>query len=93
MCQGDEIYQIKYTYTLANVTKTSNDSDLSCKHDIRGTLDAIDERLAAAVVVVELGLGNRVVDVDGRNLELALTEHLVQMVNTGGGLLGETTNA
>ena len=44
------------TYTLANVTETSDDSDLASKHDIRGTLDAIDERFTAAVVVIELRL-------------------------------------
>lgn len=42
--------------------------------------------------LTELGLGNRVVDVDGRNLELALSEGLVEMVNAGGGLLRNTTD-
>jgi len=41
-------------------------------------------------VVVELGLGNRVVDVDGGDLELAVTEELVKVVDTGGGLLRDT---
>ena len=81
-----------YTYTLANITEASNDGDLTGKHDIGGTLDTIDERLAASVVVVELRLGDGVVNVDGRDLELAVTEHLVEVVNTGCSLLGETAD-
>ena len=81
-----------YTYTLANITEASNDSDLTSKHDIGGTLDTIDEGLAASVVVVELGLGNGVIDVNGRNLELAVTESLVQVVDTSGGFLRDTAN-
>lgn len=32
-------------------------------------------------------LGDRVVDVDGWDLQLTLLQHLVQVVDTGGGLL------
>jgi hypothetical protein len=99
------------THALADITETGDDSDLAGKHDIGGTLDTVDEGLAAAVlkhhrehnadarvvssrrrthVVVELGLGDRVVDVDGGDLELAVTEQLVEVVDTGGGLLGDT---
>lgn len=80
------------TYTLADITETGDDSDLASKHDVRRTLDTVDEGFAAAVVVVKLGLGDRVVDVDGRDLELAIPEGLVEVVNTGGGLLGEAAN-
>lgn len=76
--------------TLADITVTSDDSDLTSDHDIGGTLDTIDKGLTAAVKVVELGLGDTVVNVDGGNLELVLLEHLVEVVNTGGGLLGDT---
>ena len=80
----------KFTYTLAHVSEASDDSDLASKHDIGGTLDAVDEGLAAPVVVVELGLGDGVVDVDGGDLELAVAEGLVEVVDTGGGLLRDT---
>lgn len=40
------------TYALSNITETGDDGDLSSKHDIGSTLDAIDERLATAVVVI-----------------------------------------
>ena len=78
------------TYSLANVTETSNDGNLTSKHDIGSALDTIDKGFTATIVVVELGLGHRVVNVDGGNLEFALTEGLVQVVNTGGGLLRNT---
>jgi len=41
-------------------------------------------------VVVELGLGDRVIHVDSRDLELAIAEHLVEVVDTGGRLLRNT---
>ena len=79
--------------TLTDVTVTGNDTDLTGNHDIGSTLDTVNERLTATVQVVELGLGDRVVDVDGRDGQLLLAEHLVEVVDTGGGLLGETVAA
>ena len=79
--------------TLTDVTETGNDSDLTGNHDIGSTLDTVDERLTAAVQVVELGLGNGVVDVDGGNEELALLEHAVEVVDTGSSLLRKTVAA
>lgn len=73
--------------TLTDITVSGNDGDLTGDHDIGGALDSVNEGLTASVEVVELGLGNRVVDVDGGDLELVLLEHLVQVVDTGGGLL------
>jgi hypothetical protein len=80
------------TCSLADVTEPSNNSDLSSKHDIGGTLDSVDEGFAASVVVVELGLGDGVIDVDGGDLELSVTECLVEVVNTSGSLLRDTTD-
>ena len=82
-----------FTYSFANISVASNNGNLASKHDVSGTLDTIDERFAAAVVVVKLGLGDRVVDVNGGDLELAITESLVQVMNTGGGFLRNTVNA
>lgn len=81
------------TYALSNVTESSNNGDLSSKHDIGSTLDSIDEGLAASVVVVELALGDRVVNVDSGDLEPVLLVHTVEVMNTGGGLFGETSDA
>ncbi|KAH6604358.1 hypothetical protein Trco_007804 [Trichoderma cornu-damae] len=74
---------------LADIAEAGNDSDLAGNHDIGGTLDSVNQRLAAAVQVVKLGLGDAVVDVDGRDQQLALLEHAVQVVDAGGGLLGD----
>ena len=38
-------------------------------------------------------LGDRVVDVDGWDLEFAVLQHLVQVVDTSGGLLGDTDDS
>lgn len=82
---------------LTDITETGDDGDLASNHDIGGTLDAVDEGLAAAVKVVELGLGDGVVDVDGGDEETVLLadvlEHAVEVVHTGGGLLGKTVAA
>jgi hypothetical protein len=72
---------------LADITETSNNGDLASNHDIGGTLDTVDERLTAAVQVVELGLGDGVVDVDGGDEETLALEHAVEVVHTGGRLL------
>jgi len=76
--------------TLTDITETSDDSGLTSNHNVGSTLDTVDQRLTAAVKVVKLGLGNTVIDVDGRDLQLVLSEHLVKVVNTGGGLLTQT---
>lgn len=75
---------------LADITVTSDNGNLTSDHDIGGALDTIDEGLTATVQVVELGLGDGVVDVDGGDKELALLEHAVEVVDTSGGLLGQT---
>jgi hypothetical protein len=76
--------------TLSDITETGDNGDLTGNHDIGGTLDTINERLTASVQVVELGLGDRVVDVDGWDEKSALLQHSVQVVDTGGGFLRDT---
>jgi len=80
------------TYTLADITKARNDSHFPSKHDVCGTLDTIDERFTASIVIVKLGFCDRIIDVDGRDLELPLAESLVEMVDTSGSLLRETSD-
>ena len=53
-------------------------TNLSRKHDVCGAFNAIHQGLAAAVQVVKLGLGHRVVHVNSGNLQLPGLEHLVE---------------
>src|SRR3954462_15552635 len=57
---------------LADVAVAEDDGDLAADHDVGRAVDAIDERVPAAVEVVELRLGDGVVDVDRREEQLAL---------------------
>jgi hypothetical protein len=75
---------------LTDITETGDNGDLASNHDIGGTLDTVDKRLTASVKVVELGLGDGVVDVDSGDEETLALEHAVQVVDTGGGLLRDT---
>ena len=63
---------------LADVAVAADDGDLAGEHDVGRAEDAVDERVAAAVEVVELRLRHRVVDVDRREQERALLGHLVE---------------
>ena len=72
----------------ADVAVTADAGDLAGDHHVGGALDAVGERFAAAVEVVELRLGDGVVDVDGGNEKLALLQHLVEAMHAGGRLFG-----
>jgi hypothetical protein len=78
---------------LADVAVAGDDGDLAGDHHVGGALDAVDQRFAAAVEVVELGLGHRVIDVDARELEFAALMHLVQAMDAGGGFLGDALDS
>jgi len=71
------------------ITVAADAGDLAGDHGIGGALQAVGEGFAAAVEVVELRLGDRVVDVDGGDQELALLVELVEAVDAGGGLFGD----
>merc|ERR1719193_1916881 len=77
----------------ADVSVSGDGGDFAGDHDVGGALDAVDQRLAAAVEVVELGLGHRVVDVDGGDHEFALLVQLVKIVDAGGGFFGAALDA
>jgi len=82
-----------HSTSLSNITEASNDSNLTSNHDIGSTLDTIDQGFTATVQVIELGLGNGVVDVDGWDEKTLVLQHLVQVVNTSCGLLRYTVAA
>ncbi len=55
----------------AHISVAADNDDLAGHHNIRRPLDAVRQRLAAAVQVVELRFGHRIVHVDGRKQKLA----------------------
>ena len=75
---------------LAHVAVAADHDHLAGDHHVRGALDAVGQRLAAAVEVIELRLGAGVVDIDGRDKQLAGLLHLVEAVYARSGLLAHT---
>ena len=73
---------------LAHVAVARDDRDLAGDHHVGRALDAVDQRFAAAVEVVELRLRDRVVHVDRGERQLAFLLHLVQALHAGGRLFG-----
>src|SRR5205823_5194946 len=74
---------------LADVAVTADDGDLAADHDVGGAEQAVHQRVAAAVEIVELALGHAVIDVDRREEELAGLLHLVEAVHAGGRLFAD----
>ena len=74
---------------LADIAVAADDGDLARDHHVGRAAHAVDQRVPAAVEVVELRLRDRVVDVDRREQQRAGFGHLVKAVHTGGGLLGD----
>jgi hypothetical protein len=79
--------------SLTDITISTDDSFLTSNHNISGTAKTIRKRVLASVKVIELGLGDRVVDVDGREQEFAVFGHVVKSLHTSGGLLRDTHKA
>ncbi len=77
---------------LAHVAVAGHDSDLAGHHHVRRALDAVDQRFAATVQVVELRLGDGVVHVDAREHEATFLVHLIQAMHAGGRLFGDAAD-
>ena len=78
---------------LADVAVARDERDLAGDHHVGRALDAVDQRLAAAVQVVELRLRDRVVDVDRGEAEAAFLVHLVEALDARRRLLGHALDA
>ena len=78
--------------TLADVAEARDHRDLARHHHVGAAADAVDQRLAAAVEIVELGLGDAVVDVDRRQEQLALLGHLVEAMHARRRLFGDAAD-
>eukprot|EP00968_Pinguiococcus_pyrenoidosus_P000398 scaffold28_cov312-Pinguiococcus_pyrenoidosus.AAC.9 len=73
----------------AHVAEAAHHRALAGEHDVRSPHDAVRQRMLASVEVVELGLGDRVVDVDRGEEQLLLLLHAIQAVDARGRLLGD----
>ena len=73
-----------------NVAITANDGDLSRKHHIERAIQSVDQRMPAAVEVIELRFGDGIVHVDCRNEQPVLLMHLVESMDTGCGFFRDT---
>ena len=76
---------------LTNITVSGDDGDFAAKQHIGAAVDAVQQRVTGAVLVVELALGDRVVDVHRREQQLTGLEHLVESQDTGRGFFGYAT--
>ena len=78
---------------LAHVAVAADDRDLAGEHHVGGAVDGVDQRVAAAVEVVELRLRDAVVHVDGGEQQLALLRHAVEALHARRRLLGDALDA
>lgn len=76
--------------TLTNITESTNDDLLTGKHDIGGSHETVWEGVLATIDIVELLLGDRVIDVDSLEEKLSLLGHLFKTMDTSCGLLRKT---
>ena len=58
--------------SLADIAVAADNGDLAGHHHVRAAADTVDQRFLAAILVVELRLGHRVVDIDGGEGKQAL---------------------
>ena len=77
---------------LADVAEAGDHRDLAGHHHVGAAADAVDQRLAAAVEIVELRLGDAVVDVDRRPQQLAFLGHHIEAMDAGRRLLGDAAD-
>ena len=73
---------------LTHVAVAAHDCNLTSHHHVGSAVDAVDERVAAAVEVIELGLGHGIVHVDGRELEALGLSHLIEAMYAGSRFFG-----
>ena len=79
LCDIDDAARVLHcrSASLSDVAKSANQDPLAGKHDVSGAHDTVRERVAASIDVIELGLCNAVVNVDGRDEQVASLCHLV----------------
>ena len=80
------------SWAFAHISIACHKGHFTGQHDVGSPLDTVTQGFATPIQIVKLGLGDRVIDVDGRHLQLSSLEHLVQVVNSSGSLLRQTTD-
>ena len=70
---------------LADVAKARHHRHLAGHHHIGTAADAVDQGFTAAIEIIELRLGDAVVDVDRREQKRTRLLHVVEPVHAGGG--------
>ena len=68
------------------LTVATHDDLLATEHDVRASLDRIDDRFATQIEVVELRLCHTVVHVHGRHGQCLRAAHLIESMNARDGL-------
>lgn len=71
--------------TFADITKSAYYNLFAGNHNVGGSHETIGERVFAAIDVIKLLLGNRVVDIDCLEEKSALVSHLLESVYAGSG--------
>ena len=74
---------------LADIAIAAHHGDLAGHHGVGGAADAIDQRLLAAVLVVEFRLGDAVVHVDRGEGQVALFHQAIEAIDARGGFFGD----
>ncbi len=69
--------------SFSDIAIAQDHGHLARDHHIRRALDAIRQGFAAAVKVIELGFGHRIIHVDGRDQQFSLFLHLVEPMDAG----------
>src|SRR6185295_10438436 len=75
--------------TLADLAVSHHDGNLAAEHYVSGARQTVGQRVAAAVDVVELALGDGVVDVDRGKQQRPRLHHLIETMNARGRLFAD----
>ena len=77
---------------LADIAITRNAGQLAGHHHIGAAANSVDQRFLAAIFVVELRLGDRIVHIDRRERQLAGLAQFIKTMHAGRGFLGDAAD-
>ena len=75
--------------SLSDIAVSAHEGFFSCHHEVGRASDAVDQAFAAAVDIVELRLGHRIVDIETRSAERAVLLALVKPLYAGRRFFGD----